>query len=350
MATEILRPNGAGDYTNIEYQWPESGEHWDKVDEAVADDLTTRLFNSEEPLEKDAFTLGASSLTDENINGVAVYFRAYEGKITPGLRLGTDETMGTETADIPNTWTNFNETLSRPGGGNWSVADLADLQVIIGLNSQGIGGARVTQVYVVVDYSTSSTYEASVSDGLSMSDSNKGNLTIGLSLTDGLSGGDQTPAQLSAQNAVSDNSQLGDTLSTQASLQSLISDTIHGSDTPSTQAILQSLVSDGINLGDTLSHLYETNPSLSDGLSVGDVSSTIASLFNTLTDTVKTSDTNAIKLLINLILSDGVKGSDAPSTQATLQSVLSDGISLSDSVNVWQAFYDEISDGVSLGG
>lgn len=37
----VLRPSAAGDETNISYQYPSSGAHWDKVDEANADNFTT---------------------------------------------------------------------------------------------------------------------------------------------------------------------------------------------------------------------------------------------------------------------------------------------------------------------
>ena len=42
MATEILRPNAAGDETNLYIQLPNEGEHWDKVDEVTPDENTVR--------------------------------------------------------------------------------------------------------------------------------------------------------------------------------------------------------------------------------------------------------------------------------------------------------------------
>lgn len=35
--TTVLRPNAAGDETNVQSQLPASGAHWDKVDEATPD-------------------------------------------------------------------------------------------------------------------------------------------------------------------------------------------------------------------------------------------------------------------------------------------------------------------------
>jgi len=44
MATEILRPNAAGDETTIASQYPDSGAHWDKVDEETPDNDTTYVY------------------------------------------------------------------------------------------------------------------------------------------------------------------------------------------------------------------------------------------------------------------------------------------------------------------
>ena len=37
----ILRPAGTGDETDVKYQYPDTGEHWDKVDEATSDNEST---------------------------------------------------------------------------------------------------------------------------------------------------------------------------------------------------------------------------------------------------------------------------------------------------------------------
>jgi hypothetical protein len=47
MATEILRPDAAGDETNIGGQYPNSTYHWDKVDEVSADDSTTCVYSAD---------------------------------------------------------------------------------------------------------------------------------------------------------------------------------------------------------------------------------------------------------------------------------------------------------------
>jgi len=47
--TTTLRPNAAGDETDITYQEPSSGAHWDKVNEEAADDFSTYVYTSGTP-------------------------------------------------------------------------------------------------------------------------------------------------------------------------------------------------------------------------------------------------------------------------------------------------------------
>jgi hypothetical protein len=160
-ATLTLYPNGAGDYTNIDSQSPSSGAHWDKVDEASADDATTYVYTSSDSQQEDAYALQDTSQTG-TINSVTVYFRfrssastIYNAFCQPFLRLGASETAGTEQSTQSTTWTTYSETLARPGGGSWSWTDINDLQVCIGLRHTSIVSsyyAQCTQVYVVVDY------------------------------------------------------------------------------------------------------------------------------------------------------------------------------------------------------
>jgi len=126
------------------------------VDDVDPDDSTT-LVRVLITLKKDAYSLEASSIeVGATINSVTVYFRFnsnFPGSTAygqPGLRLDTNEITGTEIAGST-TWTTYSEALSRPGGGKWSVSDLADLQLVIGLRASS-ELSLCTQVYVEVDY------------------------------------------------------------------------------------------------------------------------------------------------------------------------------------------------------
>jgi hypothetical protein len=149
-----LRPDGVGDYTNIPI---ETGcvNHWECVDEASADDDTTHILDNTGAFPKDAFSLQNSALPPSTpIGSVTIHWRgACDGATCdsqPHLRLSGSETAGS-VQGMTGSYADFSETLARPGGGNWSVADLNNLQAVIGLDVQ-TANAKATQVYVVANY------------------------------------------------------------------------------------------------------------------------------------------------------------------------------------------------------
>lgn len=159
MPTLTLRPNGAGNYTNVPNQHPTSDAHWDKVDEVVADDLTTYVFTAANTTAfRDSYTLEDTAQVG-TVNNVTVHHRTKmmsdTGYITPFLRLGGTDQDGAEVAAGSGSWLNGNETISRPGGGGWSFTDINNLEV--GAILKGASGLScvLTQTYVVVDYSES---------------------------------------------------------------------------------------------------------------------------------------------------------------------------------------------------
>ncbi len=157
--TVYLLPNGTGNYTGINSQFPNVTFHWDKVDDPVGapDDGATYVYNSVAVQQKDAYAL--PDIT-QNIGDaiVTVYYRVYElggftqGFAQPYLWLNGIETPGTE-RNFGNVWTNYNEVLARPGGGTWTTADINNLQVVIGIRDANLDPVYCTQIYVKVDYS-----------------------------------------------------------------------------------------------------------------------------------------------------------------------------------------------------
>ncbi|GAI60973.1 unnamed protein product [marine sediment metagenome] len=108
MPTEILRPNAAGDYTNIAYQFPVESEHWDKVDEESPDDDTTYVYTPSAVQQKDAYGLQATAIPDgSTINSVMAYLRI-RGLAQPFLRLAGVETEG---AKVGNESPNYGGTI-----------------------------------------------------------------------------------------------------------------------------------------------------------------------------------------------------------------------------------------------
>lgn len=152
MATVTIRPNGAGYYTNIGSQTPSSGAHWEKVDEAVADDA-----DYVEPtslnLVKDSYSL-ENPASGGTINSVTVYLR--HRSFTAGhayalLRLASVDTLGAQLGGA-SSFTTVASVVGRPGGGSWSWSDINALEAGMQVKGTGAFYQQVSQVYVVVDY------------------------------------------------------------------------------------------------------------------------------------------------------------------------------------------------------
>lgn len=160
ISVETLRPNVAGDETNIEYQIPDSGAHWEKVDEVVAD--TSTYVRQVTGWARDLYNLPASSGSG-TINKVTLYFRvkAYSnvGQVKGAIK--SDSTVTETAAKTPyydfgnDTWGTYSqEWATNPADSQpWEWADIDALQIGIALKGEtGIATAYCTQVYVEVDY------------------------------------------------------------------------------------------------------------------------------------------------------------------------------------------------------
>jgi len=163
VATEILRPNAAGDYNLIYNPINDRGTHYLLVDDVTSDGTATQIGEVRNAWYYDAFNLGTSSIpATATINSAAVYYvwqslQVDAGNIgwaQPGLRLGGTDSLGTQVAAANTNWNTTSETISRPGGGSWAVADLVDLQVVLGLytDHNAINYVNCTQIWVVADY------------------------------------------------------------------------------------------------------------------------------------------------------------------------------------------------------
>lgn len=150
---ETLRPNAAGDAA--QHSVTGTNNH-----SAVADDSdATYLRNNTGTDKEDDLNLGASSLTTETIDSIDVRFRARAetsagGSITVGLRLSSTNSLASAETSIPTSATNYTKSgITRPGGGSWTVADLADLQVAVVTNDGTAAALRIFELYVDVNYS-----------------------------------------------------------------------------------------------------------------------------------------------------------------------------------------------------
>jgi hypothetical protein len=159
MATEILRPNAAGDETYILQQYPTSGAHWDKVDEESADEDGTYVEGIDNVFRRDLYNLPAHSGSG-TINFIKVYSRSRAGgtptqaSLKIPLKTGgsvyesSEITLTTSYINYSNPWNTNPKT-----GVAWTWDDIDALQIGVTLRqSSGLWGSKCTQVYVEVDY------------------------------------------------------------------------------------------------------------------------------------------------------------------------------------------------------
>ncbi len=161
MSTQILRPNGVGAETNIAGQYPTSGEHWDKVDEATPDDSATYVRHNLTSFAIDTYALPAGGGVGD-IDKVTVYARCYgiSGNYNYAktvirthstLYEGTEHNLISGWEDLSTEY-QLNPNTSQP----WTWAEIDALEAGVALKSSSSGEffAICTQVYVEVIYHT----------------------------------------------------------------------------------------------------------------------------------------------------------------------------------------------------
>ena len=160
MATEYLRPNGAGDETNIASQYPASTYHWDKVDEETADDDSTYVYSNSTSYQRDLYSL-SNPTGSGAINFIKVRYRfkrysAGTGYLTPAIKTGGTAYEGTGDTEAAGSYKDgsYQWTTNPQTGVAWTWDDLTNLQAGIKIKESPGGGhqTRCTQVYVEVDY------------------------------------------------------------------------------------------------------------------------------------------------------------------------------------------------------
>ena len=199
MATETLRPNGAGSETNLSTYAPNTGEaNWEDVDEAEADDLTTCLYTypNSATWKRDLYAIPDHSEGSGTINSVTIHWRIRGGSqgVQSKSALKTHNTIydGTEKSHGAGaTWYDESQqyTTNPNTGSAWTWDEVDAMEIgISAKTSDDSGNAYPTQVYVVIDYTvvtekqsseTGSGEEAILSRSLFMTEEGTGLGSLG---------------------------------------------------------------------------------------------------------------------------------------------------------------------------
>lgn len=176
--SEILLPNAAGDETEIRFQSPNSGEHWDKVDDWPADDGATFIANAfTNSYRRDLYNLTDHFIAEgyETINSIKVYFR-FSGSADGNDHIGYAKAAikthgqvfeGTEVSQEGTAYiTRSSQWAANPATNKaWTWDEVDALQAGVSLRGERRSWpVYCTQVYVVVDYEFT-IFEGEVPEG-----------------------------------------------------------------------------------------------------------------------------------------------------------------------------------------
>lgn len=167
MPTEILRPNASGFECTIpdETGCSACNDHFDCVDEAVADDDTTlvkfQLFAGTESY-RDLYNIPASGVGEGTINKITVTIRCstifLSGVGKCSIRIGGTTYDGAG-QNITGAWnTKTEDWVQNPDSvAPWTWEDIGNLEIGIwleGTHIGKIGTVSCTQVFVTIEYTT----------------------------------------------------------------------------------------------------------------------------------------------------------------------------------------------------
>ncbi len=153
----VFRPNATGFHTNMDYSNEGAATTWECVNEASPDEDTTYIRqNVGARYAPISFNLNNPTTEAGAINYVSIFAR---GKRTSGLanmrsliRLaGTDKTGTTNTMGSGYVTYSDIHPLT-PADDAWTWADISNLEAGVSIYVSAPAGARVTQIYVLVNY------------------------------------------------------------------------------------------------------------------------------------------------------------------------------------------------------
>ena len=229
MAIEIRRPTGAGNDTELSYTGDTA--NYLCVDEAVADDDTTKVYIADDANYFDDYTIDSTSIAaGSTINSVTVYARIKTETITEGTNninllvsstlYQSDDLIGSNEpyTNLSNVWNENPDTSSA-----WTVSSIDTFNIGVSLSY-----AHCTQVWVSVDYteptttsttssSSSSTSSTTSSSSSSSSSTSTSSTSISTSSTSTTSSSSSTTTTSSSSSSTSTTSSSSSTTTTSSS-------------------------------------------------------------------------------------------------------------------------------------
>lgn len=158
----IYRPNAVGDATDIKYQYPASGDHWDKVGEETSDGDSTYIYTPTTSWEDDLYNTAnhSTQTASGDINYVEVFMvsRVSANATQPSAHVliktngvsynGTSENLTISYATYSYQW-----SLNPSTNTTWTWNEIDNLQIGVGMRKAGVGiDSLCTQVYTEVSF------------------------------------------------------------------------------------------------------------------------------------------------------------------------------------------------------
>ena len=159
--TIIYRPDATGNETDIADQFPATGDHWDKVDEATSDNDTTYIFTEDKNWQEDLYHIPdhSTQTAGGDINYVEVFMVSkvqeidkpaayFHTKTNDAEYNGTEENLTIDYAAYSYQWSNNPSTNT-----TWTWDEIDALEIGVGLSEPKKDKySRCTQNYVEVEF------------------------------------------------------------------------------------------------------------------------------------------------------------------------------------------------------
>jgi len=157
---EMLWVIGDGDETNIPNQWPNTGEHSEKVAESSPDDETTYVYSNKKKYKTDLYDLSELGLYDIEITSLTVGFRFSGGAGATGYASAAVKTSGGTFAGAEESQfgpvfvtRSYRWDTNPDTGAAWTVDEINELQAGARIKTDDKDAAvRLTQVTATVGY------------------------------------------------------------------------------------------------------------------------------------------------------------------------------------------------------